>query len=242
MSGDAIDHNSLARRIAEHFRLPSRLYLEVFEIPLEGQGGQEGHSYPDNLMPRKFKIAVATARRVNGMLVYDNCVDVRTNDIGIVPVIGRPGTFQVFVGGGMGENQGRATFSALALPLGTIEEDGLIPCLDALASIFEAYGDRKNRHWARFKYLVYSMGLQWLRERLSERGVELGGPSTISNLDGLERHIGPVTDGDRVHYGLFIENGRIIDGPNGRLKTMMKHIAQTYTGTGVRLYITPGQG
>ncbi|QGA55414.1 nitrite/sulfite reductase [Sulfolobus sp. E5-1-F] len=240
------DANSLARKIANYFRLPLDLYLQVFEIPLTEniQFERESFKYSENLLPRKFKIAiVGVLRTINGKYIIDNCVEVRANDIGIAPLINDDKVvgYQIYVGGSMGENNSYPTFSALGLPIGTVVNDGeLLRVLDAIVRIQEEWGDRKNRHWARFKYVVYKMGLEWLRDRVREySGIQLGKIANV-NLTHRELHLGWIDLGDnKWAYGIFVENGRLIDGKNGRIKSMVRYIADNFDN--VMFYITPNQ-
>ncbi|BFI75909.1 nitrite/sulfite reductase [Sulfurisphaera ohwakuensis] len=238
------DMNKLARKIAEYFRLPSKLYIQVFELDPNISSeleNRESFQYSDNLLPRKFKIAIAGIIKINDSYVIDNCVEVRANDIGIVPVIeeGKIEGYQIYVGGSMGENNSYPTFSALALPIGTVTEEELIRVLDAIVRIQQEWGDRKNRHWARLKYLVYKMGVEWMREKVKEySGIELGEIKDI-DLSFKELHLGWIKLGDKWGYGIFIENGRVIDGKNGKIKSMIRYIIDNYYD--VKLFITPNQ-
>jgi len=237
------DPNSLAIKIAKYFRLPSELYLQVFEIPErpEFEGGE--FEYAENLLPRKFKIAIAGVMKINeGKYIVDNCVEIRSDDIGIVPLIEGEKVvgYQIYIGGSMGENNSYPTFSAFALPIGTVYSDGeLMQVLDAIVKIQQEWGDRKNRHWARFKYVVYKFGLRWLKEKIKEHsGIELGGLRDI-DLSHRDLHLGWINLGDKWAYGIFVENGRLIDGKNGKIKSMVRHIVDSFDN--VRLYITPNQ-
>ena len=108
-----------------------------------------------------------------------NCVELRTNDIGIAPVIKSDGSgsakvegFQVYVGGGQGQQSGKPTISALGEPFGLFTEENLMKGLDAIVRVHKEWGDRHNRHWARLKYLVTVKGIEWFREQ-------------VRNLDGV---------------------------------------------------------
>jgi len=241
------DSNTLARKIADYFRLPSELYLQVFEIPLSEErqfNNEESFKYADNLLPRKFKIGIAgVMRTIDGKYIIDNCVEVRANDIGIVPLIEGEKVigYQIYVGGSMGENNSYPTFSALGLPIGTVSKDKeLLRVLDAIVRLHEQWGDRKNRHWARFKYVVYKMGLEWVREKVWEySGIRLCKIVNV-NLDHSDLHLGWIDLGNSEWaYGVFVEDGRLIDGKNGKVKSMIRYIADNFHN--VTFYITPGQ-
>lgn len=247
------DSNDLANKIAKYFKLPSELYLQIFEIPLTcynsssliSSMGSNGKSfeYADNLQPRKFKIGIAGIIRTNdGKYVVDNCVEIRSNDIGIVPIMNgdRIGGYQIYVGGSMGENNSYPTFSAFGLPVGTVfNDEDFIKTLDAIVRLYQDWGDRKNRHWARFKYVVYKMGLEWVREKVKEySGIELGKVKDI-DLSYRDLHLGWIDLESKLAYGIFVENGRLIDGKNGKIKSMIRYIVDNFDN--IRLYITPNQ-
>ena len=69
--------------------------------------------YGPQYLPRKFKIGFAHP--------HDNSVDLLTNDIGFMPVVGDGGGFELYSGGGMGMTHNNpATMPLLALHLGRI--------------------------------------------------------------------------------------------------------------------------
>jgi sulfite reductase (ferredoxin) len=120
------------------------------------------HPYSQRL-PRKFKI--------NFSGCVTDCGQAMFNDVGVIAV-NRPrpdGTlepgFRVFVAGGLGANP----HPALALEEFTSRED-LLPTLEAVLRTFDHYGNRDNKLRARMKWLVDTMGIDELRERvLKER-------------------------------------------------------------------------
>ncbi|TRM83496.1 nitrite reductase, partial [Sulfolobus sp. A20-N-G8] len=151
---------------------------------------------------------------------------------------GKVGEFQIYVGGSLGENNTNPSFSALALPLGTVKESELIKTLDAIVKIQAEWGDRKNRHWARFKYVVYMQGIEWIRRKIKEySGVEIGPIKNIHLVKDL--HLGWYTLNDKWAFGMFIENGRVIDGRNGKIKSIIRYIADNFED--VKFYTTSNQ-
>jgi sulfite reductase (ferredoxin) len=110
-------------------------------------------------LPRKFKI--------NFSGCVTDCGQAMFNDIGVIAV-NRPrpdGTveagFKVFIAGGLGANP----HPALALEDFTPREQ-LMPTLEALVRVFDHYGNRDNKLRARMKWLVDTMGIDELRERV----------------------------------------------------------------------------
>lgn len=242
-----LDVNALASRIAKYFKLPSELFIQVFELNenelIRREGEAERFDYVDNLLPRKFKIGIAGVIKNGDKYVVDNCVEIRSDDIGIAPIVtpeGKLNGYQIYVGGSMGENNTYPSFSALGFSLGFVDhEDELMRTLDGIVKVYQDWGDRKNRHWARLKYLVYKKGLKWLREKLREySGVELK-PMRRIDLNTKDLHLGWLNLGEKLGYGIFVENGRLIDNENGKVKSMIRYIAEKLEH--VKFYITPNQ-
>jgi sulfite reductase beta subunit-like hemoprotein len=69
--------------------------------------------------------------------------------------------FRVFIAGGLGANP----HPALALEEFTPKED-LLPTIEAILRTFDHYGNRDNKLRARMKWLVDTMGIDELRERI----------------------------------------------------------------------------
>ncbi|MFZ0511028.1 MAG: nitrite/sulfite reductase [Candidatus Nitrosopolaris sp.] len=260
--------NLWAQRVGRYFALPTAAYIEIFEIDpkylrdadLENRiPGVSRFDYGQNHLNRKFKIAFSAIHYddANKKYVPDNCVELRTNDIGIAPVIKYEGTdnssakveeFQIYVGGGQGQQSGKPTISALGEPFGLFSEENLMKGLDAIVRVHKEWGDRHNRHWARLKYLVTVKGIEWLREQV--RNLDRVGninfePPIEYDYGHIDLHLGwikqPDTDKDsRWCYGAFIENGRIMDGShNGHLKSMVKYLMNNYPH--IELFTTPNQ-
>ena len=110
-------------------------------------------------LPRKFKINFSGCTTDCGQAMF--------NDVGVIGV-NRPkpdGTlepgFKVFVAGGLGANP----HPAQALEEFTPREQ-LMPTLEAIVRVFDHYGNRDNKLRARMKWLVDTMGMEELRERI----------------------------------------------------------------------------
>jgi sulfite reductase beta subunit-like hemoprotein len=239
------DAHAMAMKFGDYFRLPASAHIEVFEIdPKYARSPEEHFQYGRGLLNRKFKVAFSAVYQdeSTGRWVADNCVELRTNDIGVAPIVeeGRVERFQVYIGGGQGEKIRKPTFSALGEPLGVFDQETLLGGLDAIVRVHQRWGDRQNRHWSRLKYVLFKQGMAWFHKELRDLGVDFEPPR--EDLDHGERmlHHGWIKQPSNglYTYGAFIENGRIIDGPNGRLKTMVRHLMENYP---VKLMTTPNQ-
>lgn len=172
-------------------------------------------------LPRKFKIAVA----VEG----DNCVDVYSNDLGLVarrrPDGGLAG-FEVLVGGGLGRTNNKpSTFPLLARGLGFVGVTEVVELARAVVSVQRDFGDRSNRRHARLKYLIHDRGLDWFRDRVAERlDFELRRPRRLG-WSRAEDHLGWNQQLDGCWYlGIFVENGRIQDQASVKLRSALREI------------------
>jgi len=110
-------------------------------------------------LPRKFKINFSGCATDCGQAMF--------NDVGVIAV-SRPlpdGTiepgFRVFMAGGLGANP----HPAQALEEFTSRED-LLPTIEAILRTFDHFGNRDNKLRARMKWLVDTMGIEELRERI----------------------------------------------------------------------------
>ena len=272
--------NKWAQKVGKYFALPTAAYIEVFEIDLnylrkagllDREIGVTRFDYGANQLNRKFKIAFSAIYYDEEKKKYvpDDCVELRTNDIGIAPIVNgyngnsklKVDRFQVYVGGGQGQQSGKLTFSALGEPFGIFTEDNLLEGLDAIVRVHKEWGDRENRHWARLKYLVRVKGIEWLREQVkdvvgsSSGSIDFESPTPDYDYGNRNLHLGWIkqntdeigsSSGDdkssniKWCYGVFIENGRIIDGsPNGNLKSMVKYLMDKYPH--IVLFTTPNQ-
>jgi sulfite reductase beta subunit-like hemoprotein len=110
-------------------------------------------------LPRKFKINFSGCATDCGQAMF--------NDVGVVAV-NRPrpdGTlepgFRVFFAGGLGANP----HPAQALEEFTSRDD-LLTTIESILRVFDHHGNRDNKLRARMKWLVDTMGLDELRERI----------------------------------------------------------------------------
>ncbi len=238
--------NEWAKKVALFFRLPSAPFIEIFGIdPAYIRDPQEQFQYAPNLLNRKFKTAFSAVHQdeQTGQWQYDNCVELRTNEIGIAPIVENDAVnrFMVYIGGGQGEKNGKATFAALGEPFGVFTKENLLAGMSAITQVHSDWGDRQNRHWARMKYVIWKQGIPWYQDRVREHGIDFEEPLPDFNPGPRELHHGWMKQPSNglLSFGCYIENGRIIDGPNGRLKSMVRSVLDKYAG--VEMILTPNQ-
>ncbi|MGH7140948.1 MAG: NADPH-dependent assimilatory sulfite reductase hemoprotein subunit, partial [Pirellulales bacterium] len=230
----------LADRLADHLAPRTRAYHEIWLKDPDGgedqlvAGGPNGHEiepiYGPTYLPRKFKTAIG--------LPGDNCVDLYANDLGLMAVcdgyqiVG----YNVLVGGGMGVTpSAKKTFPALAKRMAFVTPDQVVDVATEVIKVQRDYGNRADRKIARLKYLIADRGLPWFKSKVEEYyGQTLPDPHP-DDVCGFDDHLGWHEQGDgRWYYGLNVENGRIHDTGELRLKTALREICRTYR-PGIRL-------
>src|SRR5579863_5649557 len=180
--------------------------------------------YGPTYLPRKYKIGVA--------FPGDNCIDVYTQDIGLVPALDGENLagFTVLIGGGMGMTHGKTeTYPRLASPLCYVPADEVLEVIETIITIQRDYGDRKNRKHARMKYVVEERGTDWFRSELEQRlGHKVEDPKAV-HWRSAEDHLGWHEQGDgRWFLGLHIENGRLKDTDTCLLRTGLRNTIETF--------------
>jgi sulfite reductase (ferredoxin) len=154
-------------------------------------------------LPRKFKINFSGCATDCGQAMF--------NDVGVVGVT-RPlpdGTvepgFRVFIAGGLGANP----HPAQALEEFTSRDD-LMATVEAVLRVFGNHGNRDNKLRARLKWLVDTMGVEELRERiLKERKLLVasatwpgGVPEVVEELGDAPAGVSTTTSPDPVGHGI----------------------------------------
>lgn len=231
----------VAAALADHFRPRTSAYVEIW---LDGEQamsfGDDGSSgvepiYGDTYLPRKFKIAVAPPG--------DNCVDVLSNDVGLVPIVldGVDG-YAVFVGGGQGQSHARPddTFPRLATPLGWVATADLMPTVEAVVTVFRDHGDRGDRGRARLKYLLADRGEAWFRAEVEGRlGAALLDVPALPAWDLIHDHLGWHADNEGTWFvGVRVPSGRVRDSDAVKLRTALREAIAAHVG---EVRITPNQ-
>ena len=224
-----------ARDIAVQLRPASRAYYEIWLDEEELVNTQEDEPfYGDTYLPRKFKTAIS--------LDADNCVDVYNNDCGLIAIVegGRIVGFNLLAGGGMGMTHGKAnTIARLAEPIGFVEPANAVEAVKTVAAIFRDSGNRADRRHARLKYVLQDRGVDWFIDEFRKRVSFSLAPSRPLPAPSYHDHLGKHSQGaGKFFYGLFIENGRIVDRDGERMRSALKNVVQTYR-PGLRL--TPSQ-
>lgn len=192
--------------------------------------------YGDRYLPRKFKIGVT----VPG----DNSLDIYTNDIGVV-VITNPETgelegFNVMVGGGMGRTHNKEnTFARAADHLGYVPKEDMKELMKSIVASQRDHGNRDVRANARMKYLVHTLGIDNFRSLVeSYFGKKIQPWKPIQEWK-YNDWMGWWEQGDgKLFYGLHVDNGRVKDEGDFRLKSALRALVDKYN---VAMILSPTQ-
>jgi sulfite reductase (ferredoxin) len=115
-------------------------------------------------MGRKFKIAVSSSEKDSALGFI--------HDVGLIAKWGTNETgdnvkgYKVLIGGGLGAQP----FSAQTA-YEFLEEDLVIPFIEALLRVFDRHGERVRRHKARMKFLLNDLGLEDMMAKVDEQRI-----------------------------------------------------------------------
>jgi sulfite reductase (NADPH) hemoprotein beta-component len=212
-----------------------QIWVEGVELKLTDEDAHFADPlYGKTYLPRKFKVAFAIPPL--------NDIDIFTNDCGFIAIIenGKLAGYNLAAGGGLGMSHGNAqTYPRLADVIGFIRPEQVIDTAKGAVTIHRDFGDRTNRKHARLKYVIQERGAAWFRAELEKRlgfKLETARPFQFTrqgDLYGWRRQF----DG-KWFLGLFVENGRIKDAGDYRLKTGLRRVAEQFRP---QLRLTPSQ-
>ncbi|QDS36962.1 assimilatory sulfite reductase (NADPH) hemoprotein subunit [Brevibacillus brevis] len=227
-----------AKKISNHLDPRTRAYHEIWldeEKVVDSRDGVEQEPiYGPVYLPRKFKIGIAVPPA--------NDVDVFSQDLGFIAIHeeGRLLGFNVAVGGGMGMTHGDPkTYPQVARVIGFVTPEQVLDVAEKTVMIQRDYGDRAVRKHARFKYTIDDRGIEWFIHELEQRlGWELEKARSYHFEHNGDRYGWVKGSDDNWHFTLFIQNGRVKDEDNYRLKSGLREIAKVHTGD---FRLTPNQ-
>ena len=215
----------VAREIAVQLRPASRAYYEIWLDEEKVVTTQDKEPfYGETYLPRKFKTGIA--------LADDNCVDIYSYDAGLVAIVegGKLIGYNVLVGGGMGMTHNKAdTMAALAKPLGYVDAPHAVEAVRTICALFRDFGNRVSRRHARIKYLLADWGMEKFVEAYKERASFTLNPWRPTPPIVHHDHLGANRqENGKWFYGVYIENGRIIDREKVKIKTGLRKIVEKF--------------
>lgn len=241
-----------ANRIADLLTPQTGAYYEIW---LDGEKAISAEEHPDVVaarnagafqdseepiygtyyMPRKFKAAVT----VPG----DNSVDLFSQDLSLVVISNTDGTlkgFNIYAGGGLGRTHGKEeTFARIADPIGFVDGKDIYEAVKAIVFTQRDYGNRSDRRQSRLKYLIHEWGVEKFRAKAEDYFGKAFKPlKKVQKWTYLD-FLGWSEQGDGKHFvGISIENGRVKDEGDFKLKSALKKIIETYQ---LPMILTPSQ-
>ncbi|MBS0266265.1 MAG: NADPH-dependent assimilatory sulfite reductase hemoprotein subunit [Planctomycetes bacterium] len=243
--GDSVrrDMQAMADRLADHLKPRTTAYYEIWLSDENGEKTNvaepfrpvEEPIYGATYLPRKFKAGVA--------LPEDNCIDIYTQDLGLLAIVehGKIVGYNVLVGGGMGVTpSAKKTFPALAKPMAFVSPEQVLAVAENVVKVQRDFGNRADRKLARLKYLIANWGIEKFKAKVEEYyGQSLAAPRPVEVTD-VDDHIGWHEQGDgKLFLGINVENGRIKDEGTLRIKSGLRAIFSKY---GMEARLTPLQG
>jgi len=228
-----------AKAVSDQFLSQSGAYCDIWldgeKMHLPVSEGDPEPIYGKTYLPRKFKIA----------LTYSdiNSIDALTNDIGIVAEVNEAEDlvgFNIFVGGGMGMSPSNPnTYPRLASALCFVPPEDLLEITKAIVLVQKEFGNRSDRKVARMKYLIDSKGLDWFRGEVEKQFGKKSEDAHPVDFKPIELYLGWNEEGDgKLFFGLSVENGRIKDDGDFRLKTALKGLVEKWKP---QIYLTAQQ-
>jgi sulfite reductase (ferredoxin) len=181
--------------------------------------------YGQHYMPRKFKCSVT----VPG----DNSIDLYTQDLSLVVITNPEGElegFNIYAGGGLGRTHRKEeTFPRLANEIGYVAKEDVYDAVKAIVATQRDYGDRNNRRHARMKYLIEDWGVEKFKAKVEEYFGKPLQPFKPLPEWKYQDYLGWHDQGDGLKFvGISVENGRVKDEGDFRLKTALKTIVEQF--------------
>jgi sulfite reductase (NADPH) hemoprotein beta-component len=224
------DNAAVQRKVASLARQTSQLlipktgaYREIWyeeAAPLNSKS--EDPVYGETYLPRKFKVGYA--------LPPINDIDVYGQDVGFIAVAkgDELAGFNVAVGGGMGQLDTRDdSYPRLAEVIGFVDADEAPALAQAIMEIQRDYGDRVDRHRARFKYTLDRLGIDTFKALLAEhRGHVLAAPRPYTFTHNGDPRGWRQDNEGLWHATVDIGNGRI----DGALQDQLQGFIQSFAG------------
>jgi sulfite reductase (ferredoxin) len=227
-----------AKLLSQALLPKSRAYAEIFlDAPPDG-ASEEEPLYGPTYLPRKFKIAIATAD--------DNTVDALANDLAFIAVFdGKTlGGYNVAVGGGLGMTHNRPdTYPRLATVLGSVGPDDLLRAAEAVIGFQRDHGNRADRRRARLKYVIDAMGAEAVIASLAaDYGLPLA-PALPTPPFGMPELLGWHEQGDgRWWLGVPVPSGRIADAQgDAGVARLRSALVAAVRESGANPIVTPQQ-
>lgn len=193
-------------------------YAETWYQQPAPQKDVEEPVYGELYLPRKFKVGY--------VIPPINDIDVFGQDVGFIAIVENNTLrgFNVCVGGGMGQLDNREdSYPRLATEIGFINVEDAPFLSEVIMGIQRDYGNRQDRHQARFKYTIDRLGLDVFKELLEKRFGQPLSASRPYRFDHNGDRLGWSTAGSHTwQLTLYVESGRIRDSLQDQLSAFLQ--------------------
>jgi len=229
-----MEAEALAKAVSAHLLPRTGAYHEIWlddEKVIETGGTAREESEPiygTHYLPRKFKAVVAVPPH--------NDVDIYAHDLGYIAIVekGEVVGWNVTVGGGMGMTHGETdTFPRTADMLGFCTPEQAVDVGEKVVTVQRDWGNRAVRKNARLKYTIEKHGIDAFRAEVEKRlGYKLGEPrpftfTSTGDPIGWQQTLDGKGADRKWHLTLYVENGRVKDTAEMKLRTALREIAKS---------------
>lgn len=229
-----MEAEGLAKAVSAHLLPRTGAYHEIWlddEKVIETGGTAREESEPiygTHYLPRKFKAVVAVPPH--------NDVDIYAHDLGYIAIVekGEVVGWNVTVGGGMGMTHGETdTFPRTADMLGFCSPEQAVDVGEKVVTVQRDWGNRAVRKNARLKYTIEKHGIDAFRAEVEKRlGYKLGEPrpftfTSTGDPIGWQQTLDGKGADRKWHLTLYVENGRVKDTAEMKLRTALREIAKS---------------
>jgi sulfite reductase (NADPH) hemoprotein beta-component len=214
-----------ADKISEALKPKTRAYYEIWlDEEKLSEKTEEDPLYQDRYLPRKFKIGIG--------IPPNNDVDVLINDLALIAIVENDELkgFNIAVGGGLSSTHGNPEhYARLATVLGfTDTEEKTMKVIYEVLTVQRDFGDRSDRKKARVKYTIDRLGADVFKKEVEKRvGFQLEEARPFEFNDRKDLYGWEQNHEGLWYYTVFLENGRVLDHEDVKLKTAFYEIAKT---------------
>jgi sulfite reductase (NADPH) hemoprotein beta-component len=215
-----------ADKISRLLMPKTRAYYEIWleDEKLLDKKGEEDPLYQDRYLPRKFKIGIS--------IPPNNDIDVLTNDLGLIAIIEKNELkgFNIAIGGGLSSTHGNPEhYARLGTVIGFANgEEKTLKAIYEILTVQRDFGNRVDRKKARLKYTVDKYGAEFFRKEVEKRaGFELEEPRPYQFISRRDHYGWEKNHEGLWYYTVFVENGRVLDEGDLKLKTALYEVAET---------------
>lgn len=218
--------SSYSDKISTLLKPKTRAYYEIWldEEKIVDKKSEEDPLYLDAYLPRKFKIGIG--------IPPNNDSDVFINDLGLIAIIENNKLlgFNFAVGGGLASTHGNPdTYARLGSVIGFVEAgEKTFKAIYEVLTVQRDFGNREDRKQARLKYTVDRMGVEKFKEEVEKRtGFMFEETKPFTFTERVDDYGWKKNAAGNYDYTVFVENGRVLDEGDLKLKSALLEVAKT---------------